>query len=82
VDDVVRHAIEAMRGRDWETLRPLVHPYVHWTDAGGTTRRGRTRLMASLVDTTGSDVLEVDEIRDGQLYRLRVSAGSKGLDAG
>jgi hypothetical protein len=82
VDDVVRRAIAAMRRRDWETLRPLVHPYVHWTDASGTTRRGRTKLIASLVETTGSDVLEVDEIRDGQLYRLRVSAGSKGLGSG
>ena len=41
--DEVRAAISR---RDEAALRALLHPYLHWTDATGTTVRGRTKVLA------------------------------------
>jgi hypothetical protein len=72
VDDVVSEAIEALRRRDLERVKPLVHPYVHWTYAGGTTIRGRAKLLAVLTED-GSAIAPPSsvELRDGQIYRWR-----------
>jgi hypothetical protein len=80
VDDVVQQALDAMRRRDWERVKPLVHPYVHWTDESGRTRRGRARLVAALADSAEVAVLEADELRDGQIYRLRMVCGPQVSD--
>jgi hypothetical protein len=73
VDDVVRQALEAMHRRDWTRVEQCVHPYVHWTDAGGTTRRGRGKLLAML-SAMSEVALETDELRGGQIYRLRIQS--------
>ena len=31
MDLVVLEAVAAMEGGDWDTLKPLLHPYLHWT---------------------------------------------------
>ena len=48
VDEVTRAAHEAMLERDWDGLRMLLHPYLHWTTADGTRFRGRTKIMELL----------------------------------
>jgi hypothetical protein len=54
--------------RDWPAVRPLLHPYLHFTDRA-THLRGRGQVMAHLADhPTPRPPTEV-EIRDGQLYR-------------
>jgi len=30
MEDVVRRAHEAMRAQNWDDLRLLLHPYLHW----------------------------------------------------
>jgi hypothetical protein len=69
VDPVVDDALAAIRRRDWDALRPLLHPYLHWTGADGRTVRGRVRVLALLADhpPTGRPVRH--ELRDGQVYR-------------
>jgi hypothetical protein len=60
----------AMEAGDWAELRPLLHPYLHWTD-GDADVRGRNRVLAHLRDhPTPRPPLEV-EVRDGQIYRWR-----------
>jgi hypothetical protein len=54
--------------QEWAQLRPLLHPYVHFTE-GATHVRGRSRLLAHLAErTTPKPPTEV-EVRDGHLYR-------------
>ena len=36
----------AMRDRDWDALRLLLHPYLHWTMPDGTVLRGRRNVLA------------------------------------
>ena len=35
VQDVVQAAHQAMLERDWDALRLMLHPYLHWTAADG-----------------------------------------------
>jgi hypothetical protein len=72
VGDVVSEALEALKDRDWARVKTLVHPYVRWTDAGGTTIHGRAKLLAALAEEGG----EIErppsvELRDEQIYRWR-----------
>jgi hypothetical protein len=78
VDEVGGDALEALRRRDWETLRRLVHPYVRWSSPDGSTARGRTKLLAVLAETRAIAAIEVDELRDGQIYRLRLGVQESG----
>lgn len=80
MDEVGRDALEALRRRDWEALRPLVHPYVRWAGPDGSTARGRTKLLAVLAETPAIAAIEVDELRDGQIYRLRVGPQKEAPD--
>jgi hypothetical protein len=59
----------AIRRRNWEELKPLLHPYLHWTCADGTTVRGRTNVLERLArrPPTGSPTRA--ELRDGRIYR-------------
>ena len=66
--DEVRQVLEALDQRDWPRLRLLLHPYLHWTEAGRTIR-GRTRVLALLESRAALDPPESVELRDGQIYR-------------
>jgi hypothetical protein len=64
VDDV----LEAMAQQDWARLKLLLHPYLHWTDAGRTIC-GRTKVLALLAEHPGTGPPGSVELRDGQIYR-------------
>jgi hypothetical protein len=65
VDDV----LDAIERGDREALRPLLHPYLHWTDASGTTVRGRTNVLARILEAPAPGHPLARELRDGQVYR-------------
>ena len=48
VAEVTQAAQAAMVERDWDSLRLLLHPYLHWTTADGTRVRGRVKVMELL----------------------------------
>jgi hypothetical protein len=58
----------AMDEGEWGELRPLLHPYLHWTD-GDVRLRGRSNVLEHLrAHPTPRPPREV-EVRDGQVYR-------------
>ena len=59
----------AFASGDRETLRLLLHPYLHWTDAAGVTVRGRTNVLALLDGLQDLPAARSIELRDGQVYR-------------
>ena len=64
----VAAAWAAMDSSDWDSLRPLLHPHLHWRDRR-TELRGRTKVLEHLRSSpTPRPPAEV-EIRDGQVYR-------------
>ncbi|UGT41337.1 nuclear transport factor 2 family protein [Nocardia yamanashiensis] len=67
MDDTVTAVMHAVESGDWARFAQLVHPYVHWTEDGVTTR-GRTRVMA-LLSGRGVKPAATVELRDGQVYR-------------
>lgn len=58
-------AVAAIEREDWEALKPLLHPYLHWGDG----HKGRSRLLDHL--RAGGELgPPLDgELRDGQIYR-------------
>ena len=70
MDEVVAAALQAMQRREWERVRPLLHPYLHWTEADGRTARGRRTVLARLAAEPAEIAHPSSvELRDGQLYR-------------
>ncbi|MBJ7604123.1 MAG: nuclear transport factor 2 family protein [Candidatus Dormibacteraeota bacterium] len=69
MDSVVRAAWTAIDQRDWDTLKPLLHPYLHWTGQYGQAVRGRTKVLARLALTQPTEPPSDHELRDGQIYR-------------
>ncbi|GAB4583596.1 nuclear transport factor 2 family protein [Nocardia sp. IFM 10818] len=68
MDDTVSEVMGAIEAGDWTAFAKLVHPYVHWTEDGHTTR-GRTKVMALLAGRGGAQPATSYEKRDGQVYR-------------
>ncbi len=64
----VAAAWSAMDTGEWGELRPLLHPYLHWTDRHGEFR-GRSKVLAHLHDVPTPKPPKDVEIRDGQVYR-------------
>jgi hypothetical protein len=62
----VRAAID---GQDWDRVRLLLHPYLHWQLADGAILRGRVKVLALLQETGPPDPPGQVELRDGQVYR-------------
>ena len=58
----------AMDAGEWGELRPLLHPYLHWTD-GDVTLRGRRIVLEHLRSHPTPKPPREVEIRDGQVYR-------------
>jgi hypothetical protein len=69
VDEVTRAAHEAMLARDWDGLRLMLHPYLHWIAADGSRLRGRTKVIARLQNAEPPAEPVAVELRDGQIYR-------------
>lgn len=78
MDDLVRQVVEAIEERNWETLRRVLHPYLHWTE-DGVTVRGRQKVLARLADRPVVRAPASYELRDGQVYRWTTSSGAAGL---
>ena len=58
----------AMDAGEWGELRPLLHPYLQWTDAQANLK-GRSNVLQHLqAHPTPRPPREV-EVRDGQIYR-------------
>lgn len=62
--------LDALARSDRVALRPLLHPYLHWTEDGRTIR-GRTRVLDHLTEHPVAGPPESYELRDGQIYRWR-----------
>jgi hypothetical protein len=75
VDEVVRAVHDAMLARDWDRLRLMLHPYLHWTAADGSQLRGRSKVMDRLQSATPSAPPAAVELRDGQIYRWQERLG-------
>lgn len=58
----------AMDAGDWDRLRSLLHPYLHFTD-GDLALRGRRRVLEHLRSHPTPRPPTTTEIRDGQVYR-------------
>jgi len=69
MEDVVRRAHEAMRARNLDDLRLLLHPYLQWTSSKGRTVRGRTKVIAMLAERDPPLWPTSVEVRDDQIYR-------------
>jgi len=67
-DPVVAAALAAIAARDWARLKPLLHPYLHWSTRE-TTIRGRTNVLAHLSEHRPTRPPSTFELRDGQIYR-------------
>ncbi len=57
---------------DWDAVRLLLHPYLHWTGRDGSVLRGRRNVLAMLTETGVPDPPGSVELRDGQVYRWSV----------
>lgn len=69
VADLAQQAHAAIVAGRWDALRPLLHPYIHWTDVNGTVR-GRSKVMAMLARAATAPAEPGSiEVRDGQIYR-------------
>ena len=72
MDEIGRQAHAAIIAGDWDALRPLLHPYLHWTDRTGRTLRGRSKVLAMLHQAAQAPApARSIELRDGQIYRWR-----------
>ncbi len=69
VPPVVRQVLAAIRRQDWDGVKPLLHPYLHWTGRDGRVIRGRTNVLAYLGSTPATGLPRQHEIRDDQIYR-------------
>jgi hypothetical protein len=72
VDEVAEQAYESILGEDWDTVRLLLHPYLHWTGPDDVTIRGRTKVLAMLTERPNPPGRPASvELRDSQVYRWR-----------
>jgi len=72
VDDIGQPAHAAILAGDWAVVRPLLHPYLHWTDSNGGTVRGRSKVLAMLEQAAQAPAQARSiELRDGQICRRR-----------
>ncbi len=68
MDTVIRDVLDAVERQDWPQVRVLLHPYLHWTEAG-LILRGRNKVLALLAGRAALRPPVSYEVRDGQIYR-------------
>ena len=68
-DPVVLDVLAGIEAADWERVRPLLHPYLHWTGPDGITLRGRSVVLGQLARRPPAGLPARHELRDGQVYR-------------
>ncbi len=69
VEPVVEAVLVAIERGDRDALRPLLHPYLHWTGADGGTVRGRNQVLDHVAHGPPAKPPLRYELRDGQIYR-------------
>ncbi len=65
----VSNVLDAIERRDWERVKRLLHPYVHWTTAAEEHLRGRHKVIDRLSRDPPPAPPAFHELRDGQVYR-------------
>ncbi|MGK5677747.1 DUF4440 domain-containing protein [Actinoplanes sp. URMC 104] len=68
MDALIASVLDAVAADDRPALVRLLHPYLHWTEAGVTVR-GRTKVFARLAAGPPPAPPDSYELRDGQIYR-------------
>jgi hypothetical protein len=72
VDEVAEQAFQSILSEDWDTVRLLLHPYLHWTGPDDVTIWGRTQVLAMLTERPNPPGPPASvELRDSQVYRWR-----------
>lgn len=70
VEKIGRRLHATVVAGDWDTVRALLHPDIHWTLARGRTLRGRDKVMAMLQQATEVPAWSSSiELWGGQIYR-------------
>jgi hypothetical protein len=65
----VGNVLDAIERRDWDRLKRLLHPHVHWTTAAEEDLRGPDDVIARLANDPPPAPPAWHELRDGQVYR-------------
>jgi len=78
MDQVVQNALDAIERRNWELLKRVLHPYIHWTENSAKVR-GRAKVLAHLSAHPVANPPTSYELRDGQIYRWTIEAESTNL---
>ena len=68
-DRTVREVLAMIQQKDWDALKPLLHPYLHWTLTDGRVLRGRTKVLDYLASDAVTGPPRRHELRDSQIYR-------------
>jgi len=70
-DRIVTEVLDATAERNWDHLKLLLQPYLHWYEpTAALTRRGRTNVLRWLMKRPVALArAEEVELRDGQIYR-------------
>ena len=72
MDDVAEQVYQSIVEQDWDVVRLLLHPYLHWTGPDDVTIRGRTNVLAMLTERQRPPERPASvELRDNQIYRWR-----------
>ena len=72
MDDVAERAYQSIVDQEWDVVRLLLHPYLHWTGPDDVTIRGRTKVLAMLSERPNPPEHPASvELRDNQVYRWR-----------
>ena len=68
MDEIVRAVLDSVGRADWERVRLLLHPYLHWREPG-VALRGRRNVLERLAAGPAPEPPDEIELRDGQIYR-------------
>ena len=68
MEEIVRAVLGALERGDWERVRLLLHPYLHWREPD-VALRGRRNVLERLADGPPPEPPDEIELRDGQIYR-------------
>ena len=65
---MVQDVLNAVDRRDWDVIRAILHPYLHWQEPG-VAIRGRRNVLDRLALPPAPQPPSTVELRDGQIYR-------------
>jgi hypothetical protein len=74
---MVQNVLDAVERRDWDLVRAVLHPYLHWQEPG-VTIRGRRNVIDRLALPPPPAPPSSVELRDGQIYRWTSTSAPDG----